>query len=438
MIRSPAVAGQFYPNSTAELQDTLATFIDNNLEKEDALGAIVPHAGYIYSGKVAGEVFSRLEITPTVVILGPNHTGIGVPFSVMTRGQWQTPLGLVNINEDLAGAIEDNSNYLKADHEAHYQEHSIEVQVPFLKYMRRDVRIVPIILSSAKIDVYDEVGKVIGMTIRATKSNVLILASSDMSHYESHIQAGRKDQQAILSILQLDEVELLHRVYDQDISMCGYAPVATMLVATRELGANKAELVKYQTSGEVSGDYERVVGYAGIIIRKITHSALVELAREAIGTFIEKGTVIDPPYDLTPEMKEKAGVFVSIKKHGGLRGCIGTYDPSYGNVAEETIANGISAAIRDPRFNPISKKELKELDISVDVLSHPEAVESIDELDAKIFGVIVEHGSRRGLLLPNLEGVATPSEQIAICRQKAGISPDESVKLYRFKVKRYL
>lgn len=163
---------------------------------------------------------------------------------------------------------------------------------------------------------------------------------------------------------------------------------------------------------------------------------LVRLAKRTVDTFVKKGEVVRPKR-LSPEMKEQAGVFVSIHKLGELRGCIGTFEPQHANVAEEIVANAISSAIRDPRFTPVTKNELKNLDYSIDVLSKPELVKSQKELDPKKYGVIVAAGWRKGLLLPDLEGVDSVEEQVEVCRLKAGIDPDEEVKLYRFEVKRY-
>jgi AmmeMemoRadiSam system protein A len=164
---------------------------------------------------------------------------------------------------------------------------------------------------------------------------------------------------------------------------------------------------------------------------------LVELAQQTIETYVRTGEIITPPAKLSPEMTGKAGVFVSLKKHGELRGCIGTIASTTGSVAEEVIRNAIEAATRDPRFPPVLKDELGELEISVDVLGEPEPASSVKDLDVKRFGVIVKSGHRRGLLLPNLEGVDSPEEQIAICRRKAGIGPEEPVELFRFEVRRY-
>ncbi|MCX6011562.1 MAG: AmmeMemoRadiSam system protein A [Chloroflexi bacterium] len=163
---------------------------------------------------------------------------------------------------------------------------------------------------------------------------------------------------------------------------------------------------------------------------------LVRLAKKTVEAYVRKGEIFQPKR-LSAEMKEKRGVFVSIHKLGELRGCIGTFEPQHANVAEEIVANAISSASRDPRFLPVTRAELKHLDYSIDVLSKPERVESQDQLDPKQYGVIVEAGWRKGLLLPDLEGVNTVEEQVGICRLKAGIDPDEPVELYRFEVKRY-
>jgi len=267
MIREPIAAGQFYPGSSGGLRKMLESMVDDRAEKVKAFGLISPHAGYIYSGMVAGAVISKVKFTDTFVMLGPNHTGQGRDFSIMTEGSWITPLGEVDIDGALAKQILASSSYLQEDLEAHQYEHSLEVQVPFLQYFKADVRIVPIILAQARGNVYKKIGKELAGSIKESKRQVTILASSDMTHYEPQESARKKDNKAIEAILNLDEDELLRRVADLDISMCGYAPVVALISAAKELGATKAELVKYQTSGDASGDYRSVVGYAGILLK---------------------------------------------------------------------------------------------------------------------------------------------------------------------------
>jgi AmmeMemoRadiSam system protein B len=268
MIREAAVAGQFYPGWPAELRETIKYMTSPDELRADVIGVVSPHAGYVYSGPVAGAVFSRIRFTDTFIIMGPNHRGMGKPFSIMTSGAWQTPLGEVRINRELAGAVLGASKYLEEDSLAHRYEHSLEVQVPFLQFFKPGVKIVPIVLAQAAPDVYEEIGRAAASALEASGEQAVIVASSDMTHYEPQEKARAKDEQAIEAILALDADELVKRIARHRISMCGYAPVVSLITAARQLGAVKAELVKYQTSGDSSGDYASVVGYAGIIISK--------------------------------------------------------------------------------------------------------------------------------------------------------------------------
>ncbi len=434
MIRNPVVSGQFYPDSPDQLRAMIGGFVDEKAVKAEVVGLVSPHAGYIFSGPVAGAVISKVKFKDTFVIMGPNHTGRGKPLSIMTQGTWKTPLGEVEIDSELSKRILATSSHLQEDHVAHQYEHSIEVQIPFLQYFKTDIRLVPIMLAYSSLTTYKEIGKELAKAIKDLNKEVVIIASSDMTHYEPQESAQRKDTQAIEAILDLNEDELFRRVDELNISMCGYAPTVSLISAAKELGATGAELVRYQTSGDTTGDYSSVVGYAGVIITKM--SPVAKLARETVETYVKEGRTPQPE-ELTPEMKQQAGVFVSIHKFGELRGCIGTFEPQQENVAEEIITNAISSATRDPRFPPVAPDELKDLSYSVDVLTTPEPIPDKDQLDPKRYGVIVECGLRRGLLLPDLEGVDTVDYQIDICCQKAGIMPDEPIKLYRFEVKRY-
>jgi AmmeMemoRadiSam system protein B/AmmeMemoRadiSam system protein A len=437
MIRNPYVAGYFYPGSASELRAAIAKYVDKNAPKEEVVGLLVPHAGYQYSGPVTGATISRIKFKDTFIIMGPSHSGLGKPYSVMPEGTWKTPLGNVEVDSELARKIIAASKYIQEDYQAHQEEHAVEVQIPFLQYFKPDVRIVPIILSHAEVTIYKEIGKDIARAIKEMKREVVILASGDMTHYETRTSASEKDSKAVEAMLELNEDELTRRYQRLSISMCAYGPVVCLISAAKELGATGAELIKYQTSGDITGDHDAVVGYAGVIFKKAAMHPIAALAKETVDTYIREGKKPSLPKNLTPEMKQRAGVFISIHKLGNLRGCIGTFEPQQKNVAEEIITNAISSATRDPRFSAITPEELKDLDYSVDVLTTPEPVDDESQLDPKKYGVIVEAGWRRGLLLPDLEGVDTVEYQIDICRQKAGIAPDEPVKLYRFEVKRY-
>ena len=433
--RNPVVAGQFYPGTAETLKSTVREMVDEDAEKQKAVGIIVPHAGYVYSGPVVGATLSRIEFTDTFIIIGPSHTGFGSPFSIMTEGTWETPLGDVEVDAELAGMIKNEFDKFEDDRRAHAREHAIEVQLPFLQYFKPDVKIVPIVLGYATVKDYKAVGRAIAAAIRKLGRDTVIMVSSDMNHYESEPVTKDKDSQAIEAVLDLDEDELIRTVRENNITMCGVAPAVSMLTAVKELGASAGELVMYRTSGDTTGEYDAVVGYAGIIITGM--SPLVKLAKDTVEAYIREGEIIAPPADPTPEMKKRAGTFVSIHKKGSLRGCIGTFEPSEDSVAMEIIMNAVSSATRDPRFSPIDPEELGLLDYSVDVLSEPEPVDDEDQLDPKKYGVIVQAGWQRGLLLPDLEGVDTVKQQINICRQKAGIPSGKPVQLYRFEVKRY-
>ena len=266
MIRTPAVAGQFYPGNPQTLEKEVASFL-KDMKKEDVLGVMAPHAGYIYSGKVAGSVYSRINIPRDVIIIGPNHTGLGHSEAIICSGAWHMPGGDVEINSELSGAILEGSRYLMDDPLAHHREHSLEVHIPFLQHFRKDLRIVPIAMMSMDYDVCHDIGHAVAGAIKSFKDPVLIVASSDMTHYESHTSAKEKDRKAIDRMLALDDEGLLKTVRDMRITMCGVVPATIMLIACKELGAKRAELVDYATSGETSGDYEHVVGYAGIIVK---------------------------------------------------------------------------------------------------------------------------------------------------------------------------
>ena len=266
MIRKPVVAGQFYTASQAMLTKEVEGFVAQKKEKIDAKGVVSPHAGYVYSGAVAGEVLSSIKPKSTYIILGPNHTGYGKPIGLDLERAWKTPLGEIEINKELGERILKDSQHIEKDSLCHDREHSIEVQLPFLQYLNKDFDFVPIIISYADRKTYKNVGKELARAVKGLKKDVTIIASSDMTHYEPRQSAEKKDMLAIEKILALDIDAFLDTVEKNDISMCGFAPTAIMMQAAIELGAEKAKLIKYNTSGDTSGDYSSVVGYAGIVV----------------------------------------------------------------------------------------------------------------------------------------------------------------------------
>ena len=230
------------------------------------MGCIVPHAGYVYSGHVAGAVYRRLDLPRRMVILCPNHTGMGEPLAIMSEGAWHTPLGDASIDEAMANQLKSRMPLLAEDQAAHRYEHALEVQLPFLQVLAPGFQFVPITVGTSNFDALSALGVVIGSVAAEAGEPVLVIASSDMNHYESDDITRVKDRRAIDQILALDPRGLYETVHQANISMCGYGPAVAMLTAAKKLGANHAELVRYATSGDVSGDRDMVVGYAGIAV----------------------------------------------------------------------------------------------------------------------------------------------------------------------------
>jgi AmmeMemoRadiSam system protein B len=270
ILRHPAVAGRFYPGDPDDLRTEARGYLSqSSFGKQSpvrAVGCIAPHAGYMYSGHVAGAVFARVEIPRRCIVMCPNHTGMGVPLSVMSEGAWETPLGEVPIDGELAKALKQRFPALQEDSAAHRAEHAAEVELPFLQIRQAELKFVPIALGTRQFEALEQLGKAIADVVAAQKDPVLIIASSDMNHYESDAVTRVKDHRAIERILTFDPRGLFDVVTQQDISMCGLGPAVAMLTAARQLGAKSADLVKYATSGDVSGDRDTVVGYAGVVV----------------------------------------------------------------------------------------------------------------------------------------------------------------------------
>lgn len=268
MIRQPAVAGHFYPGNPQQLRQEVEGFIAAGAAgpAQKAIGVISPHAGYVYSGHVAGAVLARIQIPHKVIVLCPNHTGFGAWAAINTEGAWQTPLGEVPIDKNLAERLVQLDRQLEEDTMAHAREHALEVQLPFLQVLQGDLQMIPLCLSHFSYAECKHLGGALAALIEESQDPILMVASSDMNHYESQERTLVKDQKAIDCILERDPEKLYQTVHDENISMCGIIPVTCMLIAANQLGAKHAELVKHATSGDVSGDYSGVVGYAGLII----------------------------------------------------------------------------------------------------------------------------------------------------------------------------
>jgi MEMO1 family protein len=268
--RPPAVAGTFYEGTPERLRQQVSyCFRENPVAeaKERFIGAVVPHAGLMYSGHVAAALYAITELPRRFIILCPNHTGLGHFAAINREGAWHTPFGDVGIDTPLADALMAKTKLLADDARAHAREHSLEVQLPFLQQLLgNDFTFVPICLGAHRYDYCEEIGNAIADVVKAQQEPVGILASSDLNHYEDQKTTLRKDALAIAEVVGMNPQELWRVVGEYDVSMCGFIPTAAMLIAAKQLGATKARLIKHATSGDINHDYAHVVGYASILV----------------------------------------------------------------------------------------------------------------------------------------------------------------------------
>jgi MEMO1 family protein len=266
VLRLPAVAGRFYPSGPAELTKLVREYTKNAKANppEHVKACLVPHAGYVYSGHVAGVVFSRIALPRKILILGVRHFPQGEPAAILSRGAWRTPLGDAAIDDSLAEALRAECSSLREDNVAHSAEHSLEVQLPFLQVLVPGFTFVPVALGTVRFEELVLVGEGIARVLASQSEDVLLLTTSDLNHYEDDATTRLKDGKAIEQLLALNALGLYDTCRREQISMCGLGPAVAMLTALQALGAKEAELVKYATSADVSGDVERVVGYAGM------------------------------------------------------------------------------------------------------------------------------------------------------------------------------
>ena len=267
MLRLPAVSGRFYPSNTAELTALVRQYTEAEKDTVPARvrACLVPHAGYVYSGHVAGAVYSRITLPKKILILGVRHFPRGEQAAILSNGAWRTPLGDAQIDAPLAEALRAACPLLREDAVAHSAEHSLEVQLPFLQVLQPGFTFVPVALGTARFEELVMVGEAIGTVLAASGEEVLLLTTSDLNHYEDDATTRVKDQKAIDRILALDARGLYDTCRNEQISMCGLGPTVAMLTALRAFGETRAELVRYATSGDVSGDFDAVVGYAGML-----------------------------------------------------------------------------------------------------------------------------------------------------------------------------
>jgi AmmeMemoRadiSam system protein B len=267
-VRDPAVAGQFYASDPRTLRSVIESFIEKQEPTLEARAAVVPHAGYVYSGSVSGIVFSSVRLPRRMILLGPNHSGRGVALALSPSEAWRTPLGIVPVDLEMNRILLSECSELQEDPLAHQREHSLEVQIPFLQVLRPDFSFSAICVGTAEYEALESLGHAMARAIRTLEEPVILVASSDMTHYETAEIAARQDQFAIERVLAVDPRGLYDVVTGKDITMCGFAPTVSVLVACSDSGSSAGTLVRYTNSGHASGDFDQVVAYAGMVIGK--------------------------------------------------------------------------------------------------------------------------------------------------------------------------
>jgi hypothetical protein len=466
-VREPAVAGQFYPADAKEL----AREVDGFLSKAEKippsppfikgglggiLGLVVPHAGYVYSGQVAAAGFKQLvnEDIETVILIGNSHRAYFDGAAVYDKGYFKTPLGEVEIDSVLAQKIIGENPKIKSDFSVHESEYSLEVEVPFLQKTLKNFKIVPILLGSGSSDDVKILAQAISQNIK--DKNVLVVASSDMSHYppyEQAIYADKKIYEAILT----GQVENLEKIIAQlekenianaQTFLCGKDAVEALMLVMQDLGAKDIKLLKYANSGDTAGDKAQVVGYSAIAfygersdfqLNQQEQQRLLEIARQTVESYVKTGQA--PVFsENSPALNQKLGIFVTLKNNGQLRGCLGNFtgdtdEPLWCNVVKMAVA----AASQDPRFLPVSAEELSHLEYEVSVLSPLKKISDWHEIQLGKHGVEIKKGMHSGVFLPQVAtetGWDLETFMGQLCFQKAGLPQtcwqDKDTEIYTF------
>ncbi|MCX8022148.1 MAG: AmmeMemoRadiSam system protein B [Syntrophorhabdaceae bacterium] len=419
-LREPAVSGVFYPDNPSTLKKEIKGYLEEaeiEAVEGEILGVISPHAGYIYSGPVAAYGFKSImgRSYDTVIVLAPSHRSYFEGVAVIDRGGYKTPFGVVPIDEIMAEGVLRETRKVFSDPKAHRWEHSLEVQLPFLQTVLEGFKLLPLIMGSQDVSLCESLADSIYNVVTTTKKKVLIVGSSDLSHYHPYNNATRIDSIAVRDIEAFD-IERFKSDFAKDrFEACGFGPMLVTMLLCKRLGAHSSKVLKYANSGDTSGDKDGVVGYLSAIFfkkredqdRTKTSQYLSEeekaelkaIAREAIESILF-GTSMK---GITPSerLKAKAGAFVTIKIKGELKGCIGyIHEPM---PLYETVKNAaIHAAFQDPRFTPLTKDEWKDAEIEISVLTPMKRIKDIDEIEVGKHGLYIEKGYHSGLLLPQV------------------------------------
>jgi AmmeMemoRadiSam system protein B/AmmeMemoRadiSam system protein A len=470
-IRKPAVAGKFYSDDETFLKKGLQYFFTDAIKAKvnKPSGIIVPHAGYIFSGQIAADAYNqaRDHHYDVVVIMGTNHTTPGFfKISIYPRKGYQTPLGLAEIDEELADELIEMNGKYTFDARVHTHEHSVEVQVPFIQHLFSGVKILPVVIGSADPELCTQFGKDLASVLK--DRNALIVASSDLSHYPSCVDARNVDKETLESIVQLDPSFVSSTVAKQmkkpveglSTCACGEGPILTLIEAAKLLGANCGTVISYANSGETSfGDKDRVVGYGAVSfsieknckgsdilkensvknssknLRKSDKKMLLAFARKSIQQYLESET-IPLPRGFNHSLNRKQAAFVTLRKHGILRGCIGHMTDNR-PLCEVVGAMALQSAFNDMRFNPVKLDELPSIDIEISILTPFKKIKDEHEIVLGRDGVLLKKDNRQAVYLPQV-GSETGwglQEYLEHLCSKAGLPPDgwKDAQLFTFR-----
>lgn len=435
-IRQPAVAGVFYPAKKEELAKMVSEFIERAKvpqPEKNVVAVICPHAGYIYSGWVAGYSYAYIKNKKikTVFILGDSHRMSFKGASVGFYKAYKTPLGEVPVNQAICKELLKH-NFFCFKKEAHSVEHSIEVQLPFLQIAFKNFDIVPILFGERNPEVSQKIAEILAKYV---SPQTIFIGSTDLSHYHTYEKARKLDSKTINVLQSVSGDLLFERLYRGEAELCAIGAITTLLYMCNIAGANKAVVLKYANSGDVpAGDKNRVVGYVAMAFIKKNLARLtpeqgeylLKIARKTIKHYLETGEIPEFPEPSDEVLKEKRGVFVTIYKHGRLRGCIGTHfsdEPLYKTVARMAVAS----AFNDPRFPPLSKDELKDIKIEISVYTLPPTpIKSLEQYIIGKHGIIMYCMGRGATFLPKVpvEQGWTKEETLYHLCLKAGLPPD--------------
>lgn len=452
-VREPILAGAWYPGAAAELRTMAQGFLDAAAPvpaKGKLTALIAPHAGYAYSGRIAGHAYKLLQTQgcDTVVVLAPSHRVAFEGVSVYDAGGFRTPLGVMELDKEFIAKLKVKEPRVSFQPEAHRQEHAVEIQVPLLQVALPKAKLVPLVIAEQNTALCQDLAKALAAVVSESKNkSICLLASTDLSHYHDRKTAKALDAKVLESVEKFDPELLLRNLANKSCEACGAAPILTVMFAARELGADVGQVLAYGDSGDSSGDVDRVVGYLSAAFWRSTEKKAVtaaaprqpatglttsaedrallhRIAREAIQAGLENKEYA-PPTPASAQLKTPGAAFVTLKKNGELRGCIGhvvAQTPLYQTVASMARA----AAFDDPRFPVVTKSEFKDLAFEISVMSPLQRITDPTLIEVGKHGIILRRGGRSGLLLPQVAtefGWDRTAFLQNTCR-KAGLPPE--------------